>query len=72
MKRATEADRGDWQYRYGLALLRAGSGADPRADAARALSMNPKEPLAIYAAEELDTPKAEQWPRRAAKLPLPQ
>jgi hypothetical protein len=45
MEKAKSLDPKNWNYQYGLALMRAGAGLDPRAAAQVALKMNPLEPL---------------------------
>lgn len=45
MQRAVTADPEGWQYRYGLALLRASAGLDPSAALAKAAELNPREAL---------------------------
>src|SRR5439155_16572845 len=45
MERAVHYDPGGWETYYALALAQAASGIDPRPAAARALRMDPLEPL---------------------------
>jgi hypothetical protein len=43
LTRATRQDPNNWEFRYGLALVRAAAGLDPRADARAALALNPRD-----------------------------
>ena len=46
MGKAVRLDPDNWEYRYGLALVRAAAGIDPRPAARQAQRLNPKEKLA--------------------------
>jgi O-Antigen ligase len=46
MDAARARDPGNWEYVYGQAIMAGVAGRDPRPDAARALRLNPLEPLA--------------------------
>jgi O-antigen ligase len=50
MQRAVDRDPGSWDLRYGLALVRASAGLDPRPAARAALVRNPNSPQAQEAA----------------------
>jgi hypothetical protein len=67
---AVRRDAGDWEYRYALALVRGATGQDPRAAAAEALRLNPRQGLAQNAVKAFRTDRAAQWERRAKRLPL--
>jgi hypothetical protein len=61
MNRAVSLDPSDWNYRYGLAIMKAAAGQDPRGAARRALSLNPREPLVQAEFKTLDQAKPPQW-----------
>jgi O-antigen ligase len=65
--KAVRRDPRNWRYRYDLALVQAlaGTGAGPAA--ARAASLNPLEPVAVYASRVLSGPDA----RATARALLP-
>ena len=71
MNSAVTRDPGNWQYRYGLALVRAAAGLDPRPAARRALQLNPREPLAQEAVRAFDTSNRRLWRARALSSELP-
>jgi len=69
MTAAIDRDPRNWEYRYGLALVRAGAGRDPRAAARAALELNPREPRAQEAAEAFgraDEPR--EWRRAVGRI----
>ncbi len=73
MRNALARDPANWEYHYGLALVRGAAGLDPRPPAAVALALNPLSPLTQEAAIELGTAdRSPEWRRRAleARLPL--
>jgi hypothetical protein len=43
--KAISLDPENWNYRYGLAVMRAAAGLDPRAAARKALQLNPRDPF---------------------------
>jgi hypothetical protein len=65
MRQALRRDPGSWESYYALAIAQAAAGVDPRAAAARALEMNPLEPLTRQAARELRGSKPSGWARQA-------
>ena len=67
---AVRRDRGDWEYRYAQALVLGATGRDPRAAAAAALRLNPREQLAKDAVRAFRTDRKAAWQRRAKGLPL--
>ena len=68
MNQALRLDPGSWEPNYALAIAQAAAGTDPRSNAARALRMNPKEPLTRQAAKALIGSSPSEWPRRARVL----
>jgi hypothetical protein len=71
MDSAIDRDPDDWHLYYGLALMRAAAGQDPRAAASRALQLNPREELARYVVRRFATDDPRVWERRARTAPLP-
>lgn len=70
LRRAVKRDPNDWEYRYGLALVLAVSGQDPRAEARIAVRLNPREPLTRSALTESGiSPRT--WRQWALRAPLP-
>jgi O-antigen ligase len=65
MGAARSRDPGSWETYYALAIAQAAAGLDPRANVARALRMNPLEPLTREAARELRGSSPSEWVRRA-------
>jgi O-antigen ligase len=71
MDAAVSRDPGEWEYRYGLAVVRAAAGLDPRRAAREARERNPRDPLARDAVELFDTEDPRLWRTRALTIPLP-
>jgi HAMP domain-containing protein len=67
---AVRRDPEDWEYHYALALVRGSQREDPRAEAARALALNPLQPEAKDAVQAFGTRRPAVWERRARRLPL--
>jgi hypothetical protein len=67
---ATVRDPNDWEFRYGLSLVQARAGIDPRPAAAKALTLNPREPLARRAVAAFAHGTKLQLARRASTMPL--
>jgi hypothetical protein len=65
MRQTLRRDPGSWESYYVLAIAQAAAGVDPRATAARALHMNPREPLTRQAARELRGSEPSGWARQA-------
>ena len=65
MKRAVHYDPGSWETYYALAIAQGASGIDPRPAAARALRMDPLEPLTKEEVREFRTSSASEWVTRA-------
>lgn len=62
----------NWEYAYGLALVRANAGLDPRPAASRALELNPLEGMVnqlVDGFEETEDPR--EWRRQALAARLP-
>jgi O-antigen ligase len=73
MEQAVRRDPGNWQMHYGLAVVRAAAGEDPRPAARRALELNPGSPLAREAERRfraVEDPAS--WRRRARRARLPE
>jgi hypothetical protein len=71
MTRAISEDPGNWQPHYGLALVRASAGQDPRPAIRVARRLNPLEDLPRQAEERFDTNDPRTWRRRAKEARLP-
>lgn len=71
VEKAVSRDPKNWEFHYGLALVRAASGLDPRPAARRALELNPREQLARDAAKRFATGDPRTWRRRALSARLP-
>jgi O-antigen ligase len=71
MRNAQRRDPDNWQYAYGLAIVQALAGEDPRPEAARARRLNPLEPQTAQLARAVASRSAAR--RRAAvrKLQIP-
>jgi O-Antigen ligase len=65
---AVQRDPGSWQAYYGRAIAKAAAGLDPRGDVARAVSMDPLEPLVREEARRLRAGQSLAWVRAAPKL----
>ena len=59
--KALSLDPHNWNYEYGLALMRAAAGLDPRAAARKAISMNPLEPLPQQASQAFRSDTPQEW-----------
>ena len=70
LRAARDRDPDNWRYHYGLAVAQGLSGSDPRAEAARALKLNPREPKARAAAAVFRSASPAARRRAARKLPL--
>ncbi len=72
MRKAVERDPNNWVYHYGLALVLASEGENPRAEIEEARQLNPREQRTIEAEEAFaSTNDPEQWKKRARKARLP-
>jgi O-antigen ligase len=70
MKQAVSLDPNDSDLRYGLALMRAGTGQDPRAEAQAAVRLDPFSKTARDAVRRFDTRSVRSWERGAQTAPL--
>lgn len=72
IRNAVDRDPNNWIYHYGLALVLAAQGENPREAIAEARRLNPREPRAIEVEEAFaSTNDPEKWKRRALKARLP-
>jgi O-antigen ligase len=71
LERAIDRDPRSWELHYGLALVRAAGGLDPRPPAGRALALNPREVLAQRAVERFRAGNRARWRRESASLEIP-
>jgi O-antigen ligase len=62
---------GEWESWYGLALVQAAAGRDPRHAAFKAYRLAPRELVTEEAAEAFNTNDPKKWERRALMAPLP-
>jgi hypothetical protein len=65
MRQAVRRDPASWERYYALALAQASDGVDPRPAAARALRMNPHEPLTRQAVRQLRGSSRTRWVQEA-------
>ena len=65
MQQAVERDPENWEFHYGLALVRGAARMDPRPAARRAVELNPLSELARDAVDRFDTRSPAKWERRA-------
>jgi O-antigen ligase len=68
MDQAVRLDPGSWETYYTLAIAQAAAGIDPRPAAARALRMNPLEPLTRQEVDEFQTSSPNEWVNRSAAV----
>ena len=71
MEQAVRRDPDNWEFRYGLALVRGAARLDPRSAARAARRLNPRDPLARQVVERFATKDPEKWERRARAAHLP-
>jgi O-antigen ligase len=71
MEAAVARDARNWRYRYGLALVRADEGLDPRPAARRAVSLNPRSAFARDGARRFRGATPRAWRRAARAAPWP-
>jgi hypothetical protein len=72
MENAISRDPGNWEYHYGLALVRGAAGLDPRPAVRRALELNPRSGMVIRAVRrftEAEGPR--EWRQVALQASLP-
>ncbi len=61
IKKAQSLDRNNWNYVYGLGVMQAAAGYDPRPTLRRALKLNPQEPLIQQAWQTLSKDGPASW-----------
>ncbi len=66
LEEAVERDPSNWEFRYGLALVRGAAGIDPRPDIRTASRLNPDEPLLKRAMRRFESEDPDVW-RRVAR-----
>jgi O-antigen ligase len=72
IRNALDRDPHNWVYHYGLGLVLAAQGEDPRDAIADARRLNPREARAVEVEEAFaSTDDPEKWKRRALKARLP-
>ncbi len=71
MDNAVRKDPRNWEGHYGLGLVRAAAGLDPRPALLRAQRLNPLEGLVVRTMRLLDTDDPQEWRRRAPSARLP-
>jgi hypothetical protein len=71
LDQAVARDPGNWEYEYVLAVVRGAAGLDPRPAAARALRLNPREPVARDGVRRFATDDPRLWRRRALEARRP-
>jgi hypothetical protein len=72
LETAVKRDEGEWESWYGLAVVQAAAGEDPRAAAKKAYELAPHEPLAQEGKGLFGKGNPKKWKRRAetARLPI--
>lgn len=68
MNKAVSLDPNNWNYRYGLVLMRAATGLDPRQAAREALALNPRDSDVQEAWQTFGLGKPAQWKAQATSL----
>jgi hypothetical protein len=68
MRKVVERDPRNWNYRYSLAVAQAAAGLDPRAEAKKARSLNPLEPLTLDLVRRFRTTDRRLWRRHALAI----
>jgi hypothetical protein len=71
MSQAVSRDPRNWEYHYGLALVRGAARLDPRPAASQAARLNPHEPLADRAVQRFRTADPQRWRALALGSRLP-
>jgi hypothetical protein len=71
MRHAQSRDPDNWQYAYGLAVAQALAGEDPRASAARARFLDPREPLTATLVRALRSRSPARRAAAAGRLRIP-
>ena len=68
LERAVERDPDNWEFHYGLAIVRGSAGLDPRPAAAAALRQNPLDPLTQSLVDYVDTEDRQRWIARTRPI----
>jgi O-antigen ligase len=71
MEQALDRDPRSWKLYYGLALVRAAAGKDPRPAVQQAHTLNRREVLVIEATKRFVGSDPKRWRRQARASPLP-
>lgn len=71
LENAVRRDPNNWEGYYGLALVRAAAGRDPRPALRTAQRLNPQQPIVFRAARLFATDDPQKWKRRALTARLP-
>lgn len=71
ISQAIDRDPGNWELRYGLALVRGAAGKDPSGAVRQLTRMNPLERFTVAAAERFAGEDPARWRRLARDAPLP-
>lgn len=71
MKRAVAHDPHNWEVHYGLSLVRAAAGLDPRPEARTARRLNPRDSVVAGTLRLFNTNNPQEWRRRARGASLP-
>ncbi len=69
--KALSLDPDNWELHYARSLILAVGGEDPRTEARVAVRLNPRDPLARYAAASFVRGPRRQWRASALRAPLP-
>jgi O-antigen ligase len=70
MRAAVRRDPDNWAAHYGLAVVNAAAGVDPRPAAAAALKLNPRTPFTRELVRRFRTDDPREWTRRARRTRL--
>ena len=68
MNKAVSLDPNNWNYRYGLALMQAAAGLDPRPATREALTLNPREPLVQDEWSTFQSGSPKEWEAEARSI----
>jgi O-antigen ligase len=68
LDRALDRDPDNWEFHYGLAIVRGSAGLDPRSAARAALSHNPRDPLTRSLVDYVDTSDPQRWIERTRPI----
>jgi hypothetical protein len=68
LDRALDRDPDNWEFHYGLAVVRGSAGLDPRSAADDALSHNPRDPLTRSLVDYVDTSDRQTWIKKTRPI----